>query len=286
MANNVIAKMLLCAGDKELRQQVMGPPPAQGPLIIAEGTDKNGEYFVAPFAEQIIGVTGPTPYKDGNFADAPTWIPEGRGANVELIERKWPFLMLYRREHQDTAGVGKFRSGNGGQEALIPHKGQININTYFASGVPKTGSIFGGYPGSREDTIVYHDSDLLDLIDEGQLPSDINDLDGNERRTVGKGEPFSLPDDSALEWWWGSSSGLGDPLDRNPEHVSEDVIEGSVSKKTAKEMYGVVCDSDGIINHKATDSLREEMLNSRLNNAIPVEEYKKQNDIEVRTGGE
>jgi N-methylhydantoinase B len=36
--------------------------------------------------------------------------------------------------------------------------------------------------------------------------------------------------------------GFGDPLDRDPEMVQEDVIQGYVSLEKAKEDYGVVID--------------------------------------------
>jgi N-methylhydantoinase B len=39
-----------------------------------------------------------------------------------------------------------------------------------------------------------------------------------------------------------SGGGYGDPLERDPQLVLEDVIEGLVSEQAAREIYGVVLD--------------------------------------------
>jgi N-methylhydantoinase B/oxoprolinase/acetone carboxylase alpha subunit len=39
-----------------------------------------------------------------------------------------------------------------------------------------------------------------------------------------------------------SGGGYGDPLERDPQSVLEDVIEGLVSTQAAQEVYGVVID--------------------------------------------
>ena len=50
--------------------------------------------------------------------------------------------------------------------------------------------------------------------------------------------------------------GWGNPIERNPEAVLTDVIEGKVSLKRAKDTYGVVIREDLTIDINATEQSR------------------------------
>jgi N-methylhydantoinase B len=221
----------------------------------------------------MIGSTGPTPRKDGDFADGHVWIPEGQGPNVEAYERDWPILYLYRGEHQDTAGAGKRRSGNGGKLAYTLHGGSMALGVYTAEGIPKTPGILGGYPGSRGETHAVHSSDINEQFENGTIPQEFDALDGEEELTVGKGAPLSMDDDSVVEWWWGSCAGYGDPLTRDPELVADDVQRGTISEEHAYETYGVVLnDDDGSIDAEATERRREAVRQNRLDRASTADD--------------
>lgn len=280
MANSVISKMLLCANDEGLREKAMGTTQAQWQLSIGEGTNQRGDYYVAPMLDGVIGSTGPTPMKDGDFADGHVWIPEGQGPNIEAYERDWPILYLYRGEHQDTAGAGKRRSGNGGRLAYTLHGGTMALGVYTAEGLPKTSGILGGYPGSRGETRAMHNSDVNERFEDGDLPSDIQNLDGEEELTVGKGAPLELDDDSVVEWWWGSCAGYGDPITREPERVADDARNGTISENHAVETYGVVFDDTGTVDKAATEQRRQEIRDERLESATTVDE------LDLNEGGE
>ena len=60
----------------------------------------------------------------------------------------------------------------------------------------------------------------------------------------------------------GSGGGWGDPLEREPEQVRWDVIEGLVTPDAAKARYGVVLKGEDI-DLAATTSLRREMTAAR-----------------------
>ena len=63
-----------------------------------------------------------------------------------------------------------------------------------------------------------------------------------------------------------AAGGFGDPLDRDPQKVKEDVDAHSVTGDGAREMYGVIIEpGTGEIDHKATESLRTDIRNARLN---------------------
>ena len=58
--------------------------------------------------------------------------------------------------------------------------------------------------------------------------------------------------------------GWGYPFDRDLKRVQEDVIEGLVSAQRAKDVYGVVLDSNTFeVDHAETERLRGQMRNAR-----------------------
>ena len=56
------------------------------------------------------------------------------------------------------------------------------------------------------------------------------------------------------------SGGYGDPLERDPERVAEDVSEGKITVEYASQAYGVIIDGDSLrLDVAATTARRAEM---------------------------
>jgi N-methylhydantoinase B len=55
----------------------------------------------------------------------------------------------------------------------------------------------------------------------------------------------------------GTGGGVGDPLDREPRRVLDDVLDGYVSAEAAREVYGVVV-AGHEVDERATTALRAE----------------------------
>jgi N-methylhydantoinase B len=56
-----------------------------------------------------------------------------------------------------------------------------------------------------------------------------------------------------------AGGGYGDPLDRDPELVLGDVLDGYVTPQGARDDYGVVIDPDSFrVDYQATEKLRQE----------------------------
>ncbi|MFH5801754.1 hydantoinase B/oxoprolinase family protein [Haladaptatus sp. CMAA 1911] len=272
LANAVISKMLLSAEDEALREQAVSTTQPQWHLVIGEGENQRGDYYVAPMLDGLVSSTGARLNQDGAFAAGQFWIPEGVGPNVEYYEREWPILYLYRSEHRDTAGAGKRRGGNGGRLAFTLHQGSMDLGVYTTEGVPKGPGIFGGLPSSRGETRVVHDSDVNEQFEAGKIASEFDELAGERELTVGKGPAISLDDDSVTEWWWGSCAGLGDPILREPDRVAEDVANGTISKAHARETYGVVLTDDDAVDEPGTEAKRQEIRDDRLERAQTADE--------------
>jgi N-methylhydantoinase B len=267
MANSIVSKMLLTSSDPELRRLALSTTNGQWQIHIHSGTNQRGEYYVGPMLDTMIGSSGATPYRDGSFADGQWWIPEGQGPNVEGYERDWPILYLYRKEHQDSAGAGKFRGGNGGVLAYMPHKGQVGLGVYTAEGIPKTSGVLGGSPGTRGETVLVKDSNILDIIKSGSLINSVEELVGERPALTGKGPSLSLGETDVLEWNWGSCAGYGDPIDRDPERVSQDVLAGITSVKFAESVYGVVLNDQLKVDSKGSEQARFQIRRKRLDDA-------------------
>ena len=63
----------------------------------------------------------------------------------------------------------------------------------------------------------------------------------------------------------GGGGGWGDPLERDPAAVRADVIEELVSRRSAREDYGVVLRGDMTIDEPATETMRNALRSQRGN---------------------
>jgi len=68
---------------------------------------------------------------------------------------------------------------------------------------------------------------------------------------------------------WGGG-GWGDPLERDPELVGKEIRQGLVTPNGAKA-YGVVADSEGVVDAAATEKLRAELRADR--GELPLFDY-------------
>jgi N-methylhydantoinase B len=117
---------------------------------------------------------------------------------------------------------------------------------------------------------VIRDAPIDETLDSGEIPADIDEL----------GDPDLLPPkdtthqagSDVFHVRWGGGVGYGDPLQRDPDRVREDVAKGYVTEKSAREDYGVVLESEGEdvrIDRAATADLREEIKAERLSGTRP-----------------
>jgi N-methylhydantoinase B len=100
-------------------------------------------------------------------------------------------------------------------------------------------------------------------FEDRRLIGDIDEVKG-ERVTLGlRQENFVQAPDDVYAVMWSAAGGFGDPMDREPAHVREDVENGDVTAKAAREIYGVML-SDGAVDPDATAKLRAETRAARV----------------------
>ena len=72
-------------------------------------------------------------------------------------------------------------------------------------------------------------------------------------------QPINLGNGDVYRHIMAGGGGFGNPFERDLERVRTDVIEGKVTRKHAREAYGVVLSDDEVspvVDLKATESLR------------------------------
>jgi len=166
------------------------------------------------------GGWGGRPFGDGESASVSICQGDVRNAPIENIELKCPVIVEERVLRQDSGGAGKFRGGLG-LDSKVSNlvEGRWNLLQTGRRKCPPWG-LWGGKPGAVSDFLLR----LPDQSDWQSVDVALHPVPGNAGviiRTAGGG-------------------GWGNPLERDPEKVRMDVLEGFVSLEAARKEYGVV----------------------------------------------
>jgi N-methylhydantoinase B len=177
------------------------------------------------------GGTGARPGKDGLSATA---FPSGvRNVPVEVTEAMSPLLIRRKEYRIDSGGAGRYRGGLGQvMEVVTLDDAAFAISANYDRVVyPPRGRNGGkdGKPGA------------LSLGSGAMLKS--------------KGQQ-TIPKTEAVIIEMPGGGGLGDPFERDPMKVAEDVDLGLVSRQAAERDYGVMLRDDHTVDHDATASHR------------------------------
>jgi N-methylhydantoinase B len=195
---------------------------------------KRHRRFVA--YELVLSGTGARATRDGcegmssafNASNIPV---EAQEANQPLIVERFELI-------RDSAGAGRYRGGCGIRRDLkfLATEGKLT-NLSERQKFPPFG-LFGGGSGMLART----------LINPGP---DEDVVHGKESRAFSYGDVISFQQSGA--------GGYGDPLERDPARVREDVLDDFLSVEAAREQYGVVITGAGIdleVDEGATAELR------------------------------
>jgi N-methylhydantoinase B len=241
------------------------------PINALSGTDQRGNYFGTIHMEPMAGALGA--FKDGDGEDTGGTVYDAMALapNVEYSEQYFPILFLYRRELLDSGGAGRFRGGNSGVFAYIPH-GTDSIDHYTATSgtaLPTGLGLWGGLPGATNRELLRLDTDVLDRMRAGTIPQELEALGGETRHVAPKERGLVQGPGDVWEGRWAGAGGFGDPLRREPAAVLHDVIGDRLTAEHARAAYGVAI-VDGAVDAAETTALREAAIERRLEGARQV----------------
>lgn len=162
---------------------------------------------------------------NGAFKDLP----------VEVYESKFPVTLRRYGFRPDSGGPGSSRGGCGLYREYHLET-DASASLWFERSVTTAWGLFGGKDGAG--------------------PGIKLTTDGATEDWVLKINVHPLPAGSVLRLETGGGGGFGNPLDRDPAKVREDVLDGYVTPEGAEREYGVVLHEDATVDEAATEGLR------------------------------
>ena len=263
LANKTVASMLAASDDHE-KHLIAGCCGSWATINIM-GVNQYEDPFVTMLMDPMAGGWGARSDKDGVDTGGILCTPKGQTPNVESNELAFPMLYLYRREEPDSGGPGEYRGGAGASMCWMPHDTEAPITqvaSAFGAAMPTSPGLEGGHPSNAMRYEMIRDSDAREWLERDVIPEDKSDINGETDVLPPKVETQQGVDDVYYCLWQGGG-GYGDPIDREPEAVAEDVEEGYVSETEAEDTYGVVL-NDGDVDTGATEKRREMIRDDRF----------------------
>lgn len=205
--------------------------------------EKNGNYWV--FMDITEGSYGGRYGMDGMDA-VDTLFTNTRNNPIEDIESHFPLRVnRYELIGKDGSGAGKWRGGRGSIRD-VEYLDDIGLSVEGDGNVYIPWGIFGGNEG-KVGAFHLTPAGSNKLI---ELPSELP----YQRRK--KGDIYSLIGPCG--------GGYGDPLERDPLKVLDDVLDEIITNEHAQSLYGVVINGETLnIDEHATKLLRREMRKKR-----------------------
>ena len=204
------------------------------------GYDKSRRPFI--FVDFACGSWGGRPWGDGVQGNS-NMFANMASQSVELIESQNPIQILRYELIPDRAGAGKYRGGVPYRRDYLFTEEEAVLQVRSDRRRFRPYGLYGGYAGRPSRNVLNPDK-------EARL------LDSKVTMHLRRGDVFrhELP----------GGGGWGDPLDRDPSNVLNDVRNEYISVEGANRDYGVVIDSSTwTVDLVATRNLRESRRRSR-----------------------
>jgi N-methylhydantoinase B len=257
-AYNVLSKMIY--SDPAMRGDIMCiGGTSQWPATIFRGTDQWGERFGYILVDPIGGAIGAFATGDGISTGGQSRTPICKLPNVEHTEQTFPVLYMYRKEVVDSGGAGKYRGGLSAESCFVPHGTGEIVHDTLSSGnaIPTSTGMMGGYPATVNVYKYVGESDIRERMGRGEMIGDISQVSGRQVTLQLRQQNFVQKPNDVYAVIWTAAGGFGDPLERDPRAVREDVFDNrAVSRAAALAIYGVVFDDAGEVDAHATAQTR------------------------------
>ncbi|WP_454918111.1 hydantoinase B/oxoprolinase family protein [Xanthobacter sediminis] len=237
--------------------------------------------------------TGATAVQDGLSHAAAIWNPEGDMGDMEIWELAEPLIYLGRQIKASSGGSGKYRGGCGFESLRMVWNAKDWTMFFMGNGhISSDWGLMGGYPAASGYRFAAHKTGLKDLIASGADIPLGGDADPEnptwdamlpnaqikrDKQAITTEEMFA-DYDLYLNTMRGGP-GFGDPLDRDPAKVAEDLNGGYILERFAGAVYGVVVKKgeDGLYaaDLPATAAARADIRKARIAKSVPTGEWMK-----------
>lgn len=175
---------------------------------------------------------------------------DGQGSNVtnqantpvEIIETEYPIRIRDYGFVPDTEGPGRFRGGLAMVRTFEYLADGIDVRTRCDRIKHPPWGVCGGEAAPPGQVL---------LMSAGRAV----ELPGKSAVRVNRGD--------RLRTQWSGAGGYGDPLERDPERVRDDVIAEKITSGRSRDVYGVVIDAQGTIDPAATAAQRRKLRDMR-----------------------
>ena len=190
------------------------------------------------FSECIMGTWGATSRHDGQEG-VPHMASNQANVPVEMIESDYPIRIERYGFAPDTGGAGKYRGGLGVVREYRVLADDIYFGVRSDKSIHPPHGLFGGEAGAPTVNLIRSESGERVLP---PMPM----------------KPITLRTGDLYRHVMAGGGGFGDPLEREPERVRADVLDGKVTIEHARAAYGVVLchDMGREVDVSATETLR------------------------------
>ncbi len=237
--------------------------------------------------------TGATAVQDGLSPAAAIWNPEGDMGDMEIWELAEPLIYLGRQIKASSGGSGKYRGGCGFESLRMVWNAKDWTMFFMGNGhISSDWGLMGGYPAASGYRFAAHKTGLKELIASGADIPLGGDTDPEnptwdamlpkaqikrDKQAITTEEMFS-DYDLYLNYMRGGP-GFGDPLDREPQAVADDINGGYVLERFAGDVYGVVVKKGAnglvVVDEAATKAARAQIRKDRIAKSVPTREWMK-----------
>jgi acetone carboxylase, alpha subunit len=258
--------------------------------VFAGGVDENNKIFSIMNFEMNSSGAAAGSNKDGLDAANAVWNPEANLSDVEPFEPIWPLRWLGRGVQTDGGGFGRHRGGATIASLYViepPAKFVESGSIMSGDKVFLSAGTMGGYPAPARYRYSMRDTNFAEAAEQQlPLPHEEGDpanpdflrlLKGTLKRTSGQSASVPFNRHDLIYQASGGGGGWGDPVERSPQQVVQELNDGLTLQKTAEKIYGVAVkpSDDGlfVLDADTTVELRAEIRKERLARAIPTKEF-------------
>ncbi len=258
------------------------------------GINQTGQYVAGLTLEQACNGSPARGFADGENSAWCIYTPNADFGNAEVAELYYPIMFLGRNIEPDSGGYGRFRGGLGHTAVwMIYNTSGIEYQCGCAGIRSRTianHGMYGAYPSVPDRPSYAHDTNVKELID-GQQPL-VHDRGDPEAPAIAAAveareletsavAPFVTPEplqnyDIIVHPISGAQS-MGDPIERDPATVVDDLNKGWTRAATVETVHAVVASKNGggiyEVDADATEKQRARRRDERKKKAMPFKQW-------------